>query len=199
MPLTLSSLERRNLWSQQYLRTEPGLVLLAFVELLWIYIKVNEISPLASLASSLEHGYNLIWSLKRSSFGQWLPLPIRMYTSRSPNPRCPPRSWFHAGHFTARRKIVWVLFSNIYNLGNAGSCSVQVFLLWQISFFIHLLIQYSRIIWLSLGKNQQLENLQKKRAFPRKISPQVRRKLQWPKKHRIRVDWTGRAWDSRYS
>lgn len=59
-----------------------------------MYIKVNEISPLASLASSLEHGYNLIWSLKRSYFGQWLPLPRRLYT---PNPSCPLRSrgsWF---------------------------------------------------------------------------------------------------------
>lgn len=50
-------------------------MLLAFVKLLWIYIKVNEISPLASLASSLERGYNFIWSLKSSTSSQWLPLP----------------------------------------------------------------------------------------------------------------------------
>lgn len=40
-------------------------MLLAFLELGWIYIKVDEISLLASLASSLEHGYNFLCSLKR--------------------------------------------------------------------------------------------------------------------------------------
>lgn len=76
--------------------------------------------------------------------------------------------WFHTGHFAARRKIVWVLFSNSHSPGNAGSCSVQVFLVWQISFFIHLLIQCSRIIWLSLGKINSWKTYRKKELFPRK-------------------------------
>lgn len=72
-------------------------MLLALLELGWIYIKVDEISPLASLVSSLERGYNLLCSLKGSNFGQWLPLPCRFCTSRSSNPKCPPKSqgsWF---------------------------------------------------------------------------------------------------------
>lgn len=52
------------------------IILLAFLELGWIYIKVDEISLLASLASSLERGYNLLCSLKPSNFGQWHPLPL---------------------------------------------------------------------------------------------------------------------------
>lgn len=160
-----------NLWSQRCLRTEPGVVLLAFVELRWIYIKVNEISPLGSLASSLERGYNLIWSLKHSNFGQQLPLPSKLYT---PNPWCTPRSWVSSFDFMLdilqleeEESGFHFFTSTAQKMQEIGSGFSYV-MDWLYCTSADMMIKDNLTF---LGENQQLVSLQKNKFFPKKISP----------------------------